>query len=114
MILFGPLSFLLGLIYPYSTRLKLKDLSNSGKAIGYLSSISTIGSILGTFVTGFWLISYFGNTIILYFLSVTLTLIALIISLSSNVYNKKPKKKEAFSAFYLGVLLLLVFNFVFF
>ncbi len=71
-ILFGPPSLLLGMVLPCATRLKLKDLQKSGETIGSLYAVSTLGSILGTFLTGFFLFSYLGSTRILLYLAVFL------------------------------------------
>lgn len=76
LILFAPGSVFLGMVSPYAVRLKLKTINTSGTTIGNLYAISTIGSIAGTFLAGFYLIPTFGNTLIVYFLSVILLLIS--------------------------------------
>ena len=72
LVLFAPASVVLGMVSPYAVRLKIKDLKKSGRTVGSLYAISTIGSIVGTFLTGFFLISILGNTKILYLLSLIL------------------------------------------
>jgi spermidine synthase len=79
MILFAPPSILLGMVSPYAVKLKIKELAKSGSTVGNLYAISTIGSIAGTFVSGFILISYLGNTKILLLLSITLAIASLIL-----------------------------------
>lgn len=69
LVLFTPVNILLGIISPYAIKLKMKDLNNSGATVGNLYAISTIGSITGTFLAGFFLISYLGDTKILLLLS---------------------------------------------
>ncbi|MBU1164722.1 fused MFS/spermidine synthase [Patescibacteria group bacterium] len=59
-------SILLGMVSPYSVRLKIKDVETSGSAAGNLYAISTIGSIVGTFLAGFYLIPTFGSLNILF------------------------------------------------
>jgi predicted membrane-bound spermidine synthase len=49
-------SFLLGMVSPYAIRLAAKTLSDLGNLAGKLYSLSTAGSIFGTFVTAFILI----------------------------------------------------------
>jgi len=71
-ILFALPSILLGMVSPFAIRLKIKDIKDSGKTAGNLYAISTIGSIVGTFLTGFLLISYLGNTKILFLVALTL------------------------------------------
>lgn len=78
LILFALPSMLLGMITPYAVRLKIKDLDSSGKTVGNLYAISTIGSIAGTFLAGFFLIAYFGSSNILLVLSIVLVLTSLL------------------------------------
>lgn len=72
LILFALPSMLLGMITPYAVRLKIKDMESSGKTVGGLYAISTIGSIAGTFMAGFFLIAYFGSSNIILVLSIIL------------------------------------------
>jgi len=72
LLLFAPPSVLLGMVSPYAVRLKIRDLKNSGRTVGNLYAISTVGSIFGTFFAGFFLIAFFGSTNILLVLSVLL------------------------------------------
>ena len=76
--LFGLPSILLGMIAPYAVRLKMEDVKHSGETVGSLYAISTVGSITGTFVTGYYLISFFGSTKILIVLSLVLVLTSLL------------------------------------
>ncbi|MBI4399648.1 fused MFS/spermidine synthase [Candidatus Micrarchaeota archaeon] len=56
---------LLGMVSPYAVKLKTKDLDFLGSNAGDLYAISTVGSIVGTFITGFFLIPTFGVKTIL-------------------------------------------------
>jgi len=71
-VLFALPSVLLGMVSPFAIRLKIKDIKDSGKIAGNLYAISTMGSIVGTFLAGFLLISYLGNAKILFLVSLTL------------------------------------------
>ena len=82
-ILFSPASFLLGIISPYCVKIKIEQLATSGAAVGKLYAISTLGSIGGTFLAGFFLIPFFGTVKILYALSLVLFLLSLLLSLKS-------------------------------
>lgn len=79
--LFFPASLFLGMVTPIAVKLKLSDLNTSGRKIGNLYALSTIGSIAGTFAAGFYLIPYFGSTKIIIFLAVLLTACSLLIAL---------------------------------
>ncbi len=71
-LLFGLPSVLLGMIAPYAVRLKMDDVKHSGETVGNLYAVSTVGSIAGTFLAGYYLIELFGSTKILLMLSLVL------------------------------------------
>ncbi|MDR1855856.1 MAG: fused MFS/spermidine synthase [Desulfovibrio sp.] len=71
-------ALLFGAISPYLIRLQLADIERSGATVGRLYALSTAGSILGTFLGGFVLISWFGSTQILFGVAVCAGLIALL------------------------------------
>ncbi len=58
-------SCLLGMISPVVVKLTLKNLKQTGNIVGKIYAFSTLGSILGTFATGFFLISWMGTRSIL-------------------------------------------------
>jgi spermidine synthase len=78
-ILFAIPSFLLGIVSPYAVKLKMKDLQYSGRTVGDLYAVSTIGSIVGTFSAGFLLIPFLGTVNILYFIVAVLIFTSLLI-----------------------------------
>jgi hypothetical protein len=88
--LFGPASFALGMIPTYCVRLKMKVLKNSGATVGRLYALSTLGSIVGTFLGGFVLIALFGNRNIIYVLSLIL------VFTSAISYSHDLKKRLVF------------------
>ncbi len=80
-LLFSPITISLGMITPYIVRLKINSLEKVGNTVGSLYSISTIGSIVGTFLGGFILISYLGTRMIFICISLFLFLLCIFISL---------------------------------
>lgn len=62
LLLFAPASALLGVVSPYVAKLKLSSLDSAGSSIGRLYAAGTLGSIIGTFLAGYWLIAWFGNS----------------------------------------------------
>ena len=100
LILFGPASFILGIVSPYAARLRLRSLDQTGKVVGNLYALSTLGSIVGTFLAGFYLIPTFGNSGLLYGLSLVLILI-------SYLCTFEVQKEQV----NLGLLILLLFLF---
>jgi predicted membrane-bound spermidine synthase len=76
LLLFTLPAFGLGMVSPFAARLKMKDIKTSGATVGYLYSLSTMGSITGTFLAGFYLIPTFRITNILLLLALVLVLSA--------------------------------------
>lgn len=60
-LVYGPASIGMGMVSPYVLKLKLSNLKRTGRSAGNLYAASTLGSIFGTFLTGYWLISSFGS-----------------------------------------------------
>jgi spermidine synthase len=69
-------SILLGMVSPYAIRLGARTVKRMGKASGNLYALSTLGSIVGTFVTVFVLIPELGVNKILVAVGVTLLVVA--------------------------------------
>ena len=97
LLLFAPASVALGFVTPYAVKLKLQSLADSGKTVGRLYALSTVGSIAGTFLAGFFLIPFVGSVRTLYMLAVVLVLVSLLLI------------PFAFTRTNFGVLMLLVF-----
>jgi len=87
-ILFAPTSILLGMVSPYAAKLKLLNLEISGATIGNLYAISTAGSIVGTFLSGFYLIPKFGTNKLLIILTITLIAVSLFLSIKKALKIK--------------------------
>ncbi|MDX9970748.1 MAG: fused MFS/spermidine synthase [Candidatus Gracilibacteria bacterium] len=79
-VLFTPASLLLGMVSPYAVKLSMSSLKTSGRVVGRLYSLSTAGSIFGTFLAGFYLIPTFGTNMILILISVFLFFISFALS----------------------------------
>ena len=79
LVLFAPASVLLGFITPFAVKLKMLSLADSGKTVGRLYALSTVGSILGTFLAGFFLIPFVGSTRTLYLIAAVLIGLSLLI-----------------------------------
>lgn len=65
----------LGTISPVVAKLAVRDLATTGSTVGKIYAAGTVGSIVGTFLTGFVLIAWFGTHAIVW--GVALTLLAL-------------------------------------
>lgn len=60
-VLFALPVILLGMVSPFVIRLRIEQLATAGNAAGAVYALSTLGSILGTFLPVFWLIPTFGT-----------------------------------------------------
>ena len=68
---------LLGVITPLLTTLALRDSTRPGHVIGLMHALAALGSILGTFATGFWLVQWVGSRDIVLATGVVLILLGL-------------------------------------
>ncbi len=88
-ILFGPISFLLGSITPIIVKLKLNNFKSLGQDAGKIYTLSTLGSIFGTFLSGYLLIPSIGNTLTVYITALSLALTSLWINPTLTNFQKK-------------------------
>ncbi len=79
-LLFMVPSVLLGTVSPFAVRIRLKSVAKTGSTVGNLYAISTIGSIAGVFLAGFYLIPTFRISDILFLLSIVLILVSLFLN----------------------------------
>jgi spermidine synthase len=106
LILFGLPSILLGMVTPYAVRLKMDNVSHSGQTVGNLYAISTVGSIVGTFLAGYYLIAFFGSTKILMVLAMVLVLTSMMAAGKQGLI----KKTLVFSLLAAGLAFLYSFS----
>jgi spermidine synthase len=66
---------ILGTISPIVAKLAVRDLAKTGRTVGRIYGAGSLGSIVGTFATGFLLISWFGTHVIVW--GVALILLAM-------------------------------------
>ncbi len=78
-LLFGPASVFLAMVLPYSVRMLVNNVRTSGQAVGNLYSMSTAGSIAGTFLAGFFLLPELGFASVLFANSGFLLIFALLL-----------------------------------
>lgn len=62
LVLFSAPLILLGMISPFAIRLSMRDVVNAGRTAGNLASLSTLGSIIGTFLPVLLLIPLIGTS----------------------------------------------------
>ena len=83
LLIFAIPSLLLGMVSPFVVRLAMDDIGTSGGTVGRFSALSSAGSILGTFLGGFVLISLAPSGVILLMLATVLAVLALLLRLSA-------------------------------
>ena len=90
-LVFAPVTICLGMVTPYLVRLKAGALSDVGFTAGRLYAIATLGSIVGTFLGGYVLISYFGTRAIFIGISSTMLLLYLFVTVQSKekIFTKR-------------------------
>lgn len=86
---FLPTSILLGAVTPLVVKFDLTDLARTGRTVGRISALGTIGSILGTFTTGFVLIDLIGTATIVRLSAVALLLLAALVHAKGLRADKK-------------------------
>jgi len=96
LVLFAMPSLFLGMVTPYAIKLSFSETGPTGRVVGNLFAISTLGSIVGTFVTGFVLAPLFGSARILMLIVLILFMVAIFLV---------PKKMSLIGA---GTLILLI------
>lgn len=102
--LFGIPSFMLATVSPICVKLKNNEEMQVGTVSGKISSISTIGSIFGTFFAGFVLIPQIGVSNIILGSSILLSILAI------SVYQNKTVK----SIIYVIITIVAIIVFTFF
>lgn len=85
--IFAVPAFFFGMITPYIIRLRIASIDTAGATVGRLYALSTTGSILGTFLGGFILISWFSSTSILWGVAIC----ALLLSLANHIQKPLPR-----------------------
>lgn len=79
-VVFLPPTFALGTVSPQVLRLALRDVGQAGRTAGRLWATSTLGALVGTFLTGWWLIALVGVPTLVAGVAVGLTLLGALVA----------------------------------
>jgi len=71
-----PAGFVLSLLTPLSIKLGLPDVAHTGRVSGMVFALSTLGCLLGNYVTGFYLVPAFAVNGLVYFAAGSLLVLA--------------------------------------
>src|SRR6185436_16774575 len=85
-LLFGPMSVVLASVSPIAVKLAARSIDRLGRTAGRLFSISTAGSIVGTFVTAFWLVPEYGTDQVLAVMAVVLLSAAAVVAVVQGIW----------------------------
>jgi len=102
--LFAPPALFFGAVLPLATKIKTKDATRIGSSVGDLYAISTIGSIVGTLLTGYVLIASFGIRSIFILTGLMLCTISLI----GFLIDKDNRKKDKWNWFVVVLALIMI------
>ena len=95
-------SFLLAMISPIAVKIKSMDSKEIGLSSGKISSLSTLGSIIGTFFMGFVLIPHIGVS------NINIGIIVLLILMSIIIRETKDKKYMYLCVFSISISIITV------
>ena len=101
-IVFSIPSFILAMISPYAVKIKSKEETEIGSLSGKISSLSTIGSIVGTFLMGFVLIPNIGVSNI----NISVTIILVVMSIIAR--ENKETKEIWKNIFVISIMMMLL------
>ena len=87
-VLFGLPTIILGMISPYSVRLLVDNVAESGRVAGSLYFVSTLGSAIGTLMTSFYFVLWFEVNTIIILLIGCLALLAALAFTADRVFAK--------------------------
>ena len=96
-ILFMPPLVILGMVTPSLIKYTMGK-EASGKIVGILESLNTVGSIIGTFIPIFITIPTMGTSYTFALFGGLICLISIIFILTGFIHNNKMRKQEAFSS----------------
>jgi MFS family permease len=63
-LLFGLPAVVLGMVTPYAVKLRVRAMPSLGAGVGIVSGVSTLGGIIGTLGTAFYLVGWLGTRLL--------------------------------------------------
>jgi predicted membrane-bound spermidine synthase len=98
---------ILSMVSPLVIRLTLSDIGKTGGIVGTIYAFSTAGAILGTFITGFYLILWFGTQAIVWMVAGILVMVGI---LSWFLWKVPSRWKATAPNITTGIILLAVIS----
>ena len=100
-----PPTILMGAVFPIAARILARDLSRVGRAVGTAYSVNTVGSILGSFLTGFVILPWLGIQGALT-VGVVLNLVVALFLVAAAFVLRKVERPTVVAALFLPLYLL--------
>ena len=91
-----PAGFVLSLLTPLSIKLGLPDVSKTGRVTGMVFALSTLGCLLGNYVTGFYLVPAFTIDMLVYVAAGSLLVLAVAVFAVLSVSLPEPNPPAPF------------------
>jgi spermidine synthase len=96
----------LAMVGPYVIKHATRDLSGVGTVAGSVYAVSTIGSVAGTLLLGFYLLPLFGTRAILLSLSLLLTALAVLVIRHEQATGLAPRSLVSITAAAVAIVML--------
>jgi len=77
------------MVSPIAVKLAVQDLAKTGSIVGRIYAAGAVGSIVGTFATGFFLISWFGTHTVVWAVAIVLLVLGAVFFLSGTRENSR-------------------------
>jgi spermidine synthase len=109
-IIMFPPTFLMGVAFPLASRLCIPAVSKTGKGVGFVYFFNTLGGVLGSFLTGFLFIRFWGASITIAIMILIGISIGIYILLSIQYQTKKIVSYSFISIFVFIVFLIFIYT----
>ena len=106
-------AIILSMVSPMVIKLTLADLGKTGGVVGTIYACSTAGAILGTFMTGFYFIIWFGTNTLVWLIAGVLILTGILAFFSWTVPNRWRFSLQNFIIWWSVIAVLVVSAFLF-
>jgi len=106
-------AIILSMVSPMVIKLTLADLGQTGGIVGTIYAFSTVGAILGTFMTGFYFILWFGTSMIVWLVAAVLILTGVIAWFSWRIPGRWSLSLKNFIIWMVTIVVALTYIFLF-
>ena len=105
--IFAVPALVLSMVSPLAIKLTLTDLKQTGGIVGTIYAVSTIGAIVGTFMTGFYFILWFGVSMIIWLVAGVLLITGVIVWFSWEVPDRWKFSLKNFTVWLVVIVVIL-------